>query len=195
MIARDEAITFLKQKISNGNILKHMLATEALMGGVYDILLAKGVKDLGGTKEEWMMAGLLHDGDYSKEIPFEKQGIQITEWLKEKGFEIPENVAHAMAAHNSSNTKIEPKTPMDWTLFCGDSLTGLIVACALVMPSKKIADVTVESVQKKFKNKSFAGGTRREEIALCEEKLGISLPDFIKICLNSMQNIHSELGL
>jgi len=195
MIDRIQALDFLNNKIANKNILKHMLATEALMGGVYDVLLGKDNASLGGTREEWMMAGLLHDGDYSKEVPFEKQGIQVTDWLKEKGFEIPENVVHAMAAHNFNNTKIEPKTKMDWTLFCGDSLTGLIVACALVMPSKKIADVTIESIEKKFKNKSFASGTRREEILMCEQKLNISLHDFIKICLSSMQNIHQDLGL
>ncbi len=195
MISREEALKFLNGKVANKNIIKHMLATEALMAGAYDALLAKEGTEFGGTKEEWMMAGLLHDGDYCEDVPMEKQGIQVTRWLEELGKEIPKNVAHAMAAHNSSNTKVEPKTPMDWALFCGDSLTGLIVAATLVLPTKKLSDLTVESVLKRFKEKSFAKGTRREDIALCEEKLGIPLPEFVQITLSAMQDIAMDLSL
>ncbi|MGB9911351.1 MAG: phosphohydrolase [Microgenomates group bacterium] len=195
MINRQKALEFLNQKISNKNIIKHMLACEALMGGIYDALVAKGEKNLGGTKEEWMMAGLLHDGDYCPEVPPEKQGIQITQWLRKKGEEIPENVAQAMASHNWSHTGIAPKTKMDWALFCGDSLTGLIVAATLVLPSKKLADLTVQNVLNRFKEKSFARGTRREDIALCQEKLGLSLEEFIAIGLEAMKNVSKELGL
>jgi predicted hydrolase (HD superfamily) len=195
MISRDQALEFLNQKIENKNIIKHMIACEALMAGVYEALAEKGEKDLGGTKEEWMMAGLLHDGDYCPEVPPEKQGVQITQWLSEKGFEIPQNVAQTMAAHNWKNTGVEPKTKMDWALFCGDSLTGLIVAATLVLPSKKLADLTVQNVLNRFKEKSFARGTRREDIALCQEKLGLKLEEFIEICLKAMQRISKDLGL
>jgi predicted hydrolase (HD superfamily) len=195
MISREEALKFLNEKIENKNIIKHMLATEALMGGLYDFLKLKGVNDLGGTKEEWMMAGLLHDGDYCEEVPVEKQGVQVTQWLKEKGYDIPENVAYTMAAHNFSHNKLEPKSLMDWAIFCGDSLTGLIVATTLVLPSRKLADVTVENVLNRFKEKSFARGTRREDIAMCEEKLDVPLLEFIKISLKVMQEISKGLGL
>ena len=187
MINREESLNFLNQQIENKNIIKHMLATEAMMKEL--------AKKLGGNEEEWAIAGLLHDGDYNDKVPEEKQGLEVTKILRERGFEIPENVAQAMAAHNWHNTGVEPKTLMDWSLFCGDSLTGLIVACALVRPDKKLPSLNLESVLKKFKDKSFAGGTRREDIALCEEKLGIPLPDFIEIVLKSMQNISSDLGL
>ncbi len=195
MITREKALKFLDKRIENKNIIKHMLATEALMAGAYDVLAARSKTDLGGAKEEWMMAGLLHDGDYSESVPIEKQGIQVTEWLRMAGHEVSENVAQAMAAHNWHNTGVEPKTLMDWALFCGDSLTGLIVAAALVLPSKKLADVTPEMVLRRFKEKAFARGTRREDIALCEEKLGISLEEFVEICLKAMQNISSDLNL
>jgi len=194
MITREKALKFLEEKIENKNIIKHMLATEALMGGVYDALSARGEKDLGGTKEEWLMAGLLHDGDYVEGVPMERQGLQVTEWLRERGEEIPANVAQAMAAHNAE-TGVKPKTKMDWAIFCGDSLTGLIVATALVLPSKKLADVDAAMVLRRFKEKSFARGTRREDIKMCEEKLGFSLEEFIEICLKAMQNISQELGL
>lgn len=187
MINREESLNFLNQQIENKNIIKHMLATEAMMKEL--------AKKLGGNEEEWAIAGLLHDGDYNDKVPEEKQGLEVTKILRERGFEIPENVGQAMAAHNWHNTGVEPKTLMDWSLFCGDSLTGLIVACALVRPDKKLLSLNLESVLKKFKDKSFAGGTRREDIALCEEKLGIPLPDFIEIVLKPMQNISSDLEL
>lgn len=187
MISREQALDFLNQQIANRNIIKHMLATEAMMREL--------ARNFNVNEEEWAMAGLLHDGDYNDSVPEEKHGVEVIKSLKEKGFEIPDNVAHAMAAHNWQNTGVEPRSPMDWSLFCGDSLTGLIVACALVRPDKKLSSVTVKSVLKKFKEKSFAGGTRREDIALCEEKLGITLSDFIGIVLKSMQNISDELGL
>ncbi len=166
------------------------------MGGVYDTLSAKGVTndELGGTKEEWMMSGLLHDGDYVESVPMDKQGVIVSQWLKEAGSEVPSNVEHAMAAHNDS-TGIEPQNLMDWTIRIGDSLTGLIVASPLVLPSKKLADVTVQTVLKRFKEKSFARGSRREQIAMCEEKLGLNLDEFVKICLLSMQNVAHEIGL
>ena len=195
MITREQALEFLKEKIAEENIIKHMLAAEVLMAGVYDFLKTRGETDLDGTREEWMMAGLLHDGDYCDEVPFEKHGIQVARWLKEAGFEIPDNVAQTMAAHNWENTGVEPRTKMDWALFIGDSLTGLIVATALVRPDKKLSSVKVKSVMKKFKNTAFARGTRREDIKMCEEKLGISLRDFVEISLKAMQEISEELGL
>jgi len=195
MITREQALEFLSEKIENKNIIKHMIACEALMAGVYEVLAARGEADLGGTKEEWMMAGLLHDGDYCPEVPPEKQGVQVTHWLRKKGFEIPANLAQTMAAHNRTNTGVEPKTKMDWALFCGDSLTGLIVAGALVLPSRKLADLTVEHILNRFREKSFARGTRREDIALCQEKLGLTLEEFIEIGLKAMQGISKDLGL
>jgi len=197
MITKDQALSLINEHVSNKNIVKHMLATEALMAGVYDELKNRGRtdKELGGTKEEWMMAGLLHDGDYCESVPIEKQGIQITAWAREKGCDLPENVAQAMAAHNWHGTEVEPKNLMDWTIFLGDSLTGLIVAATLVLPSKKLADLTIDSVLKRFREKSFAKGTRREDIMMSEEKLGLDLTEFVTIALRTMQEISNELGL
>lgn len=202
MISRNQAISLINEHVTNKNIVKHMFATEALMGGVYDELKKRGrtSEELGGTKEEWMMAGLLHDGDYCEGVPMEKQGVQVAEWAKRfdsPGGEasIPENVCHAMAAHNRENTKVEPENLMDWTIFIGDSLTGLIVAATLVLPTKKLNDLTVESVLKRFKEKSFAKGTRREDLLLCQEKIGLSFEEFVSLCLRSMQAISKDLGL
>jgi predicted hydrolase (HD superfamily) len=198
MINRDEALKFLNESIENKNIVKHMLATEAMMRALARELKVQSEK-LKVTEEinedEWGMAGLLHDGDYNPNVSVEKQGVMVTETLRGKGYEIPENVAHAMAAHNWHNTGVKPLNCMDWALFCGDSLTGLIVAGTLVLPSRKLADLTVESVLKRYKEPSFARGTRREEIAMCEEKLGIPLLEFVQIVLGAMQGASNELGL
>ncbi|MFA5932910.1 MAG: phosphohydrolase [Microgenomates group bacterium] len=188
MINREEALKILEEKVQNQNIIKHMLATEAMMKA-----LAKKFEP--EKIEEWGLSGLLHDGDYSESVPLEKQGIQISEWVEEKGYDVPEAVKHAMAAHNMENTGVKPESKMDWALFCGDSLTGLIVASALVLPDKKLAGVTSETVLKRFKEPKFAAGTRREGIKMCEEHLGISLEEFVKITLEAMQEVHEEIGL
>ncbi len=197
MITRDQALSLIQEHVANKNIIKHMVALEALMGGMYEELKSRGrtEQDLGGTKEEWRMSGLLHDGDYCEAVSAEKHGIQITEWAKEKGFEVPENVAYAMAAHNWHGNGTEPKTLMDWTIFMGDSLTGLIVATTLVLPTKKLSDVTSDMVLRRFKELKFAAGTRRDDIALCQEKIDLSLEEFVNAALKSMQDIGGELGL
>ena len=188
MINRNQALDFLNSEIPNKNIIKHMLATEAIMR-----VLAKRFEP--DKEDEWAIAGLLHDGDYLPGVPEKEMGIRVSRTLEEKGYEVPDAVKQTMAAHNWSNNGVEPKTKMDWSLFCCDSLTGLIIATTLVRPEKKMALVTVENIQKKFKEKSFAAGTRREDIALCESKLGIPLPEFIQLSLVAMQGISNELGL
>jgi len=89
----------------------------------------------------------------------------------------------------------EPKTNLEWSLYCSDELTGLIVAVTLVRPEKKLSVVTVENVLSKWTKKEFARGVERKNIELCEEKLGIKLPDFIQIVLSSMQEISESLEL
>ena len=197
MITRQEALLFLNDNIENKNIIKHMLATEAMMRSLASILKTENLilkTDEKIDEDEWAMTGLLHDGDYIPSVPPEKQGVAVTETLREKGHEIPDNIARAMASHNQM-TGFHPVSKMDWAIFCGDSLTGLIVASTLVLPSRKLADLTVENVLNRFKEKSFAKGTRREDIALCEEKLGLTLEEFIDVSLKSMQKVAGEIGL
>lgn len=185
---RQKALKLIEEKVTNRNIIKHMLATEAVMEKLAEKLEPDKI-------EEWKMAGLLHDGDYCESIPVEQQGTKIGEWAKDAGIHLSEEIKHAMAAHNYSNTKVKPESKMDWSLFCCDSLTGLIVAAALVLPSRKLSDVTEQTVLKRFKEPKFAAGTRREEIAMCEKELGIPLEEFVKITLGAMQNIAPEMGL
>jgi len=108
---------------------------------------------------------------------------------------IPEDIAHAIKAHNFTMTKVEPSSLMDWAIACVDQLTGLIVAAALVHPERKLASLSVGFILNRMKEKSFARGVNREPIKLCEEKLKIPLKEFIEITLSSMQGISNELGL
>lgn len=194
MISRDEALKILEELLPNQNIRKHLLATEAVMRA-----LAKRFEP--GKEDEWAMAGILHDGDYNDSVPHNLQGIEISNILEKRGIILPETVKHAMAAHNSS-TGVLPGSKMDWALFACDSLTGLIVATALIRPDppvgeagKKLESVAVESVVKKFKDPSFARGTRREDIKTCEENLGLTLEEFIGIGIEAMKKISADLGL
>lgn len=188
MINRNQSLEILEELVKNQNIRKHLLATEQIMRALAQKFEPK-------KEEEWALVGLLHDGDYNDSVPENRQGVEISDILEKRGFSLPENIKHAMAAHNSQSTGVKPESKMDWAIFCGDSLTGLIVATALVRPDKKLASVTVESVLKKFKDPSFARGTRREDIKLCEEKLGLPLEEFVGICLERMKKISADLGL
>jgi len=169
-----------------------MVATEAIMRA----LACKLERE---KEEEYAMAGLLHDIDYEvidQEI-YKGHGKKSVEILKKEKADLPESVFQAVLAHNYDKlgNEYKPKNKMDWALFICDSLTGLIVATALVRPGKKLVDVKVKSVMKKFKQPSFAAGTRREDIALCEEKLGIPLNEFVEIGLEAMKGVAGELGL
>lgn len=188
MISREEALELLRKYIKTENTIKHMLATEAIMR-----TLAKRFEP--EREETWTMVGLLHDIDY--EIAEEKEHcLKVADILKKENVDVSEEVLYAIQAHGFNlHPQFEPKSKMDWSLFICDSLTGLIVATALVRPDKKLSSVKVKSVMKKFKVKSFAAGTRREDIKLCEEKLGLPLREFVEISLKAMQEIAKELGL
>ena len=191
MINRDEALKLLKKYIKTENTVKHLIATETIMKA----LARKFEPD---KEEEWALAGLLHDIDYETVDAETKEGHAkvSVEILKKEKADLPESVLEAILAHcYNLYPEYEPKNKMEWSLSICDSLTGLIVATTLVRPDKKLASVKVKSVMKKFKQKAFAAGTRREEIALCEEKLGMELRDFVELSLQAMQGVSDELGL
>jgi putative nucleotidyltransferase with HDIG domain len=191
MIKRQDAINLLKKYIKTENTIKHMIACEAIMRSLAKLFDPE-------NEEAWAMAGLLHDLDYEqfKDGNYSKHGEMSVEILKKENADLPESVYQAIKAHSFNlRPEFAPKTKMDWSLFIGDSLTGLIVATTLVRPDKKLSSVTVDSVLKKFKSPSFAAGTRREDIKLCQEKLGLSLEEFIALSLEAMQKIALQLGL
>ena len=179
-------------------IFTHSLALQACMGGLYDYFSSQNL--LGPNeppKEDWLLAGLIHDIDYSD--PWKEEHPNKTrEALKKYNLEVSDTVVDIIKAHSPKNTGVEPKTKAQWSLFCADSLTGLIMATAYVYPSRKIADVKASSIIKRFlKEPRFAAGTRRDEVILCEREdgLNIKLDVLVGICLTSMQKVSDSLGL
>ena len=141
----------------------------------------------------WGLTGLLHDIDYeeTKDNP-EKHSLIGAEMLEKLGLD--KEICEAVKTHNEIHG-IAPESKMAKALYSVDPLTGLIVASVLVLPSKKIADLTTENVLNRFKEKGFARGANREIIGKCEELLGLNLEQFVKIGLEAMKTINNELGL
>jgi uncharacterized protein len=184
------------------NIFYHSLALEACMAGLYDyfaqnnqlINLPTGEPI---TKEEWMLAGLIHDIDYSGEFKA-THPAKTVEALAKYGLTVSETVLNIVKAHAPTLTGRQPQNKAEWSIFCADSLTGLIVATTLVYPSKKMADVKLSSVIKRLlKEPKFAAGTRREEVKMCSNPEGLNLPveKFVEICFESMKKIALQIGL
>jgi len=183
-LTRKEALDSINENVENKNLVKHMLATEAIMRAL--------ARRLDEDEEEWGLTGLLHDidveltgGDMSSHS---KLGADLA---KELG--ASEAMAHAILCHNEAHG-VPRETKLDKALFCVDPLTGLITAAALVRPNKKLAALEAKSVLKRFKEKSFAAGASREQIALCSE-IGLELDEFVELGLKAMQEISSDLGL
>ncbi len=193
---REKYLQALKQQLED-NIFKHSLALEACMGGLYDYFVSQNLIVNEPKKEDWMLAGLIHDIDYSGEYKatHPQKTLQV---LEKYGLTISETVHNIIKAHAPDLTGYQPKNKAEWSIFCADSLTGLITAVALVYPSKKLADVKVSSIVKRLlKQPKFAAGTRREDIKKCSDPNGLNLPleKFVEICLESMKKISSEIGL
>ena len=183
-MTRKEALDSIRANVENKNLIKHMLATEAIMRAL--------AKRLGEDEEEWGLTGLLHDidvelttGDMSSHS---KLGADLASELGAS-----ETMAHAILCHNEAHG-VPRGTKLDKALFCVDPLTGLITAAALVHPDKKLAGLETKSIMKKFKEKGFATGANREHISLCSE-LGLELEEFIQLGLEAMKRIAADLGL
>ena len=181
---RKEAIDSIKANVENENLLKHMLATEAIMRSL--------ARRFGEDEEEWGFTGLLHDIDVElTEGDMNTHSKLGADLAKEMG--ASEAMAHAILCHNETHG-VPRETKLDKALFCVDSLTGLITAAALVRPDKKLAGLEAKSIMKKFKEKGFATGANRENISLCSE-LGFELEDFTQLGLEAMKGIAADLGL
>ena len=181
---RKRAYEELCVRLTNKNLIKHSLAVEAIMRE-----LAVHLKS---DPEMWGIVGLVHDIDYDRTADNPAMhGIMGAEILDGLGFD-PE-IIYAVKAHNPHNT-VERKRKVDKALFCADPVSGLITAGALILPSKKLEDVSVEFIIKRMAEKSFARGANREQIIKCDE-LGLKLEEFLELSLNAMKKISAELGL
>ena len=183
-MTRKEALDSVRDNVENENSVKHMLATEAIMRAL--------ARRLGEDEEEWGLTGLLHDIDMElTEGDMEGHSKLGADLARELG--ASDAMAHAILCHNERHG-VPLETKLDKALFCADPLTGLITAAALVRPDKKLAGVEAKSVKKRFKEKSFAAGANREQIARCSE-VGLELDEFIDLGLEAMKGIAADLGL
>jgi len=188
----------LHKNMKNENLRRHCYAVGFALAGIYDYLKSEGKLDKTTPKREvWEILGILHDSDYElTKDDWSKHTLLTLKWLAEESVDKNGPLYKAIESHNNKLTKLrEPKTQMEWALECVDELTGLIVACTLVLPSKKMEDLKLKSVGKRFKEKAFARAVDREQIAQCEEKLGITLDKYIEITCKSMKNNADRLGL
>lgn len=193
-MSHNEAFKLVTKYLINQNLIKHSLAAEVAMKALYKRLTPQE-KQNEADEEKWGITGLLHDIDYEiaqKEQLLNKHGVL----LFERGdLVLPNDITHAIQSHNYHHTKVMPENLMDWSITACDQLTGLIVACALIHPDKKLSSITPDFVLKRFSEKSFAKGANREAILLCESELQIPLNEFIALTLKAMQEIHEPLGL
>lgn len=195
-MTRDNAWEIVKKYVKNENLRKHMLAVEAAMAEYWEYFArakGQGLKDKGniGNEDEWRIVGLLHDFDWEIHPTLEEHPQKGERILEEFGVE--EHLRRAILSH-AEHTGIARISLMEKTLFAVDEISGLIVAVAL-MKGRKLENVAVESVLKKWKQKSFAKGVNRQDIERGAADLGVPLEKHIEIVLEGMKEIAVELGL
>ncbi|MFH1010667.1 MAG: HDIG domain-containing metalloprotein [bacterium] len=179
---RSEALALMRQHIQTINLQKHVLAVEAVMRSL--------ARRLGEDETMWSLAGLLHDLDfeYTKDSP-QRHTIQTLELLD--SYNLAPEILHAIQAH-AGHVPLE--NAMDKAIYCADPVTGFVVACALMHPTKKLANVDVAFMSNRFKEKRFAAGASREQMASCSS-LGLELDEFLELSRKAMDEIAGELGL
>jgi len=185
MIDRAEALELLAVKTDTDWLVKHCLAAEAVIRAL--------AGRLGRDQELWGLVGLLHDLDFdeTKQQP-EQHGLRTAEWLAQSG--LPAEALQAIRAHNAESLGLERKSDLDFALSCSESITGLIVAAALVRPDKKLEGVQPKSIRKRLKEKAFARNVSRDQIRECE-RVEVPLDEFIELSLTAMKGISGEIGL
>jgi len=181
---RAQAWALLTEYTKNESLIKHALAVEAAMRAY--------ARKLGEDEEQWGAVGLLHDFDYERHPTLEEHPRRGAEILKQKGY--PEEMIRAILSH-ATHTGVPRDTAMAKALYAVDELTGFITAVTLVRPSKRVADVTPQSVKKKMKDKAFARAVNRDEIREGAELLGVEFDAHVQTVIEAMTGAAAELGL
>jgi uncharacterized protein len=194
-MTRQQAYDLMCEMVQSPNLRKHGLAVEAIMRGVCKYLREKHpeLPDSEFDEEEWAIVGMLHDADYEL---IEKDPTRHTLVTEEKlrPLGVSDRIINGIKAHHWGIKETRDNI-LERAVFAADDTSGLITAVALVRPDKKLESVTVDSIMKKYKQKEFAKGAKREQIQIGINELNIPLEEFIGIALKSMQGISDELGL
>jgi putative nucleotidyltransferase with HDIG domain len=174
---RQRAWELVVENVQAQGLRRHMLAVEAAMRGY--------AERLGGDVEEWGLAGLLHDFDWEIHPTLEQHPAAGAPILRRHG--ASENVIQAVLSHNTAGTGVERQRPIDFALLACDEVTGLVIAAALVRPSKDVREVEVKSIQKRWKERAFAAGVDREHVAA-------ATADFSRACCGGTLELWQHVG-
>jgi len=187
MLPKESALELVREHVKRGNLIKHVMAVEVIMRAL--------AKELGKDEELWGLAGLLHDLDFDETYNYAKRhGLRSVEIIEEEmPGRVPEEVMGAIKSHNQHSGRT-PRDEIDFALLASDAVSGLVIAAALGLPSKKLADLKPENVARRFRERDFAERCNRENMILCE-KLGLSKERLFEVSLKALQGIHNELGL
>jgi putative nucleotidyltransferase with HDIG domain len=180
---RPEALALVRDYVKNENLVRHMLAVEAAMrfyAGRFD-----------QDEETWGMTGLLHDFDWEVHPTLDQHPQEGASILRARG--VPEEIVRAILSH-ADHTGVPRRSQMEKALFACDEITGLVTAVALVRPSRSLDDLEVKSIKKKWKDRAFAAGADREEIARSVEEFGLDLWEHVGNVIQAMQTIGEDLG-
>lgn len=185
MITRSDALSIVREFVKNESLVRHMLAVEASM--------AAYANKFGEDEEKYRVTGLLHDFDWEIHPTLEGHPQKGSEILRVRG--VDEEIIRAILSH-APHTGVSRDSNLERALFACDELTGLITTTALVRPSKKIADVEIKSLKKKWKDKAFARGVNRQEVEDGAVALGVDLwGEHVPLVLGAMKSIAEDLGL
>lgn len=174
MITRDEALALLGQAGTSDSLLRHALASEAVM--------AAFAKRIGADAGLWGLAGLLHDLDYPQtEASPERHGLETSAMLVGR---LPEEALRAIRSHNGEMNGCMPESAFDYALRASETVTGLISAAALMRPTR-YEGMSVKSIRKKMRDKAFAANVNRNNISQCEQA-GLELDEFLAMAIQAM---------
>jgi putative nucleotidyltransferase with HDIG domain len=177
MKSRDEAWELVCEYVKDEGLRRHMLAVSAAMGWY--------AAELNQDAAQWETVGLIHDFDWEIHPDLARHPIKGADILRERGWD--EETIRIILSHYTEGTGVERQKPVDFALLACDEITGLIIATALVRPSRNIADVTVKSIRKKWKDRRFAAGVIREHV---EEVTA----DFSRECFDGRLDLWPHIG-
>ena len=184
MLDREQAWNILCEFTKSEGLRKHALAVETCV--------AAYAGKFGADEQRWALTALLHDFDWEIHPTLEEHPQKGEPILAERG--VDEEMRRAILSH-AQHTGVPRVSPLEKTLFACDELAGFLTACALVKPTKAIADVEVASVRKKMKDKAFARGVNRDDVIQGAAELGVDLDAHIGFCLEAMKKRAGEIGL
>ena len=180
---RLQALALVDKYTDKDITVRHLISVEGVMRALAD--------RLGADPNRWGLVGLWHDLDYDQtQDDLDRHGLQTVEWLRDEGF-TDDGVLNAILGHRFEQNRTDL---MSTAIVHADAVAGLLVAAALVRP-EKAAGMSVKSVKKKLKEKSFAPGVEREEIRNVESSIDLTMEDFIDVSISGLQSVASEIDL